>query len=86
MKRIFAVVVVVIILALLLTGCRKAGDDTFVTGRFRVVECQESFWEQEVIVVDTETNVLYLWVCSGYSGGLTPLLDGDGNMQLWDGR
>ena len=86
MKRIFAIFLAVIIMALLLVGCGKTGDDAFVTGRFRTVEFQESFWSQEVIVVDTETNVLYLWVSSGYGGGLTPLLDGDGNVQFWDGR
>ena len=86
MKRVFTAVVDVIIVALLLVGCGKTGGDAFVTGRFRAVEFQESFWSQEVIVVDTETNVLYLWVRSGNGGGLTPLLDGDGNVQLWDGR
>lgn len=28
--------------------------------------------------VDTETGVNYLYINSGYSGGLTPLLDRDG--------
>ena len=86
MKRVFTVVVAVIIVALLLVGCGKTGGDAFVTGRFRAVEFQESFWSQEVIVVDTETNVLYLWVRSGNGGGLTPLLAGVGNVQVWDVR
>lgn len=30
------------------------------------------------IWVDTETGVNYLYIQSGYSGGLTPLLDQDG--------
>ncbi|RIW31318.1 hypothetical protein D3H55_15185 [Bacillus salacetis] len=30
------------------------------------------------IIVDTETGVHYLYSWSGYSGGLTPLLDKDG--------
>lgn len=28
--------------------------------------------------VDTETGVNYLFHCSGYAGGITPLLDADG--------
>ena len=30
------------------------------------------------IIVDKQTGVNYLWVKSGYSGGLTPLLDEEG--------
>ena len=32
----------------------------------------------EFILVDTKTGVNYLFVQSGYAGGLTPLLDRDG--------
>ena len=30
------------------------------------------------ILVDKKTGVNYLFVCSGYAGGLTPLLNRDG--------
>ncbi|MCM1309294.1 MAG: DUF6440 family protein [Butyrivibrio sp.] len=30
------------------------------------------------IIVDKQTGVNYLWVKSGYSGGLSPLLDSEG--------
>lgn len=30
------------------------------------------------VIVDKETGVNYLWIKSGYAGGLTPLLDADG--------
>lgn len=33
---------------------------------------------QVIILIDKETGVQYLWVKSGYAGGLTPLLDADG--------
>ena len=32
------------------------------------------------ILVDSETGVNYLFVQSGYAGGLTPLLDHEGNV------
>ena len=31
-----------------------------------------------VVIVDKETGVNYLFVCRGYGGGLTPLIDADG--------
>jgi hypothetical protein len=34
------------------------------------------------IWVDTETGVNYLFSFSGYAGGLTPLLDKDGNVVI----
>lgn len=30
------------------------------------------------VIVDRETGVNYLWVKSGYAGGITPLLDAEG--------
>ncbi len=32
------------------------------------------------IIIDNETGVNYLFVSSGYAGGLTPLLDSKGNV------
>ncbi len=45
--------------------------------RFKKVYSQGSLVSTE-IWVDTETGVNYLFHSSGYSGGLTPLLDRDG--------
>ena len=38
--------------------------------------------ESVAIWVDRETGVNYLFHQSGYSGGLTPLLDGNGNVVI----
>ena len=38
-------------------------------------EGSAAFGIQRTILVDKQTGVNYLWVASGYSGGLTPLLD-----------
>lgn len=38
-------------------------------------EGSAAFGVQRTILVDKQTGVNYLWVASGYSGGLTPLLD-----------
>ena len=37
-----------------------------------------SFMTDAIVIVDKETGVNYLYVCRGYGGGLTPLLDADG--------
>lgn len=36
------------------------------------------------ILLDTQTGVQYLQVVSGYGGGLTPLLDREGKVVIWD--
>ncbi len=42
-----------------------------------VKEGSEWITKREVWV-DTQTGVNYIWMSSGYAGGLTPLLDRDG--------
>lgn len=49
--------------------------------RFEVIEKEGSQMKDSgliQVIVDKETGVNYLWVKSGYAGGLTPLLDADG--------
>jgi hypothetical protein len=49
--------------------------------RFEIIQkegsqLQDSGFRQ--VIVDKQTGVNYLWVKSGFAGGLTPLLDADG--------
>ena len=74
MKRILIVLVVVI---LLLCGCgKKEMEET--QQRF-VIEYQQTFglWGNLSIIRDTETEKAYLFVKSGYGGGLTILEEGE---------
>jgi len=41
-------------------------------------ECSLGLGSNAEIIVDKKTGVNYLYVGSGYGGGLTPLLDRDG--------
>ena len=53
--------------------------------RFVVVEKEGSQLTDnglKQVLVDRETGVQYLWVKSGYAGGLTPLLDAEGKPLL----
>lgn len=47
--------------------------------RFDIQEKEDvSFMTDALVIVDKETGVNYLFVCRGYGGGLTPLLDANG--------
>ncbi|MBO4722737.1 MAG: xylan 1,4-beta-xylosidase [Muribaculaceae bacterium] len=46
--------------------------------RFVWRESQNGLFKETRIIVDTQTGVNYLFVCEGYGGGLTPLLDENG--------
>ena len=46
--------------------------------RFEIVYQEGGFMSAKTIYVDKETGVNYLFIVSGYAGGLTPLLDADG--------
>ena len=49
------------------------------TDRFDIKEREGlSFLTDAVNIIDKETGVNYLYVCRGYGGGLTPLLDAEG--------
>lgn len=47
--------------------------------RFKVIS-EEGAVNSVRILQDLETGVNYLFATSGYAGGLTPLLDRDGNV------
>lgn len=47
--------------------------------RFIVTHQQSGFTTSQTVLVDKQTGVNYLYVASGYSGGLTVLVDGMGN-------
>ena len=49
-------------------------DERFV----KMLDEGSGFSWQRTIWVDRETGVNYLWVASGYGGGLSVLLDRDG--------
>lgn len=46
--------------------------------RFVITEQQGGFSTSQYVLVDRETGVNYLYVNSGYSGGLTVMLDATG--------
>ena len=47
--------------------------------RFVITQQQGDFTTSQYVLVDKQTGVNYLYVASGYSGGLTVLVDAMGN-------
>ena len=39
---------------------------------------------QRMVLMDTATGVQYLFVQSGYAGGLCPLVNRDGGPRMWE--
>ena len=50
--------------------------------RFVEIQKDGGFAEEKRVIVDTETGVQYLFIQSGYAGGLTVLVDKDGKPLL----
>lgn len=53
--------------------------------RFEIVYQEGGFMGAKTIYVDKETGVNYLFIVSGYAGGLTPLLDAEGKPVITKG-
>lgn len=70
-------IVCVALIGMLLSGC--GASSSAMNGRFVQVESTGAY----SILVDTETNVMYLRYYVGYKYGITVLLNADGTPMLW---
>ena len=54
--------------------------------RFRIVQQEGSGLTSppRMVLMDTATGVQYLFVQSGYAGGLCPLVNRDGGPLMWE--
>ena len=54
--------------------------------RFQIVQQEGNGLSspQRMVLMDTATGVQYLFVQSGYAGGLCPLVDRDGRPLTWE--
>lgn len=81
MKKLISLVLA-LVLIFALVGCTGASSDNETTSD-RFVKVYSDY--QNRIYVDSETNVMYFWRCGGYSGGLSVMLDENGDPLLWGG-
>ena len=79
MKKILCLVIA-IMLMLTCVGCENEGNDIITDGRFMVIEDGFADSGRVCVVVDKETNVMYL----KYHYGITVMLDADGKPLLWE--
>ena len=71
---------ILIFTPLFLTGCSEESSE-INSNRFYTL-----YYNDEIILVDKETKVMYLWVKKGYGAGLTVMLDVDGKPLIYDGE
>ena len=76
--------VIILALAISLSGCSGGNSNTEYenTERFRKVYAEFS----NIIYVDSETNVMYFWHSGGSSGGLTVMVNENGQPLIWKGE
>ena len=81
MKKLISLVLA-LVLIFALAGCNGTSSENETTShRFIKVFSEYS----NCIYVDSETNVMYFWHSGGYSGGLSVMLDENGDPLLWEG-
>lgn len=82
MKKIIALFLCLVMVVAMLAGCAGTpiAEDVETGDRFVVVVSQGS----NAVYADTETGVMYYFHKSGYGGGMTVMVDADGNPLIWD--
>ena len=81
MKKLISLVLV-LVLIFTLVGCTGSSSDNETTSN-RFVRVYSEY--SSCIYVDSETNVMYFWHSGGYSGGLSVMLNENGDPLLWEG-
>lgn len=80
MKKVIAIITLIMLLCLLFTGCQGTVvdglDDRFVFVYLDPVKSTR-------ILMDKNTEVLYVWISNGYRAGLSPLYNSDGTIMTY---
>ena len=83
MKRILILILIIALIAMCLTACAEQEQpEPDVVGGLVVIGKSE--WENQVVLYDPDTMVMYVFVHRGSGGGLTPLYNADGSLKLWE--
>ena len=89
MKKLICILLVICLIVTCLVGCCCEKKEE-APARFRIVDAVDiegSGSVRSYIIVDTETNVMYLRVNANTAfNGITVLLDTDGKPLLWEGN
>lgn len=71
---------------LLFVGCTSSASAVVANGRFEIPLSEQQGGGKITVVVDKETNVMYMFIQAGYKGGLTVMVDENGSPLLWSER
>ena len=95
MKKKIALVLILCIAAAMLCSCSSSykeantnPDNYFSKGYFTIIK----FWDggidypTECIVYANDTKVMYYVFRGGHNGGITPLYNADGTLQIYKGE
>lgn len=94
MKK-FCLVLIIILMATMLCSCSSTSYDeaktsntyAFSNGYFTVIkEWGDTLHFNEYIVYAKDTGVMYYVFIKGYAGGITPLYNADGTLQIYEGE
>ena len=78
-----AVALMIVVLAMVLTGCSEVEDKASDKSEFVIVEGTSSWY----IVYHKETKVMYAVSQGAYNGGtFTLLVNADGTPMIWEGE
>lgn len=83
MKRKLSVILAICIMIFVLTGCKDVGDKTN-DNYFTIVEVVDDIGTY--VVYANDTKVMYMLYASKYGGGITPLYNADGTLQIYNGN
>ena len=89
MKKFLAIILLIMICCFMFVGCDRKNDVTTTTeldSRFKIIKDTNDGLGYCNIIVDTETGVMYLFRGAADRGGLTVMLDADGNPLIYEGE
>ena len=95
MKKKIALILVLCAIATVSCGCSSTSYDEaktsdtygFSNGYFTVIkEWGDTLHSIERIVYANDTGVMYYIFSKGYQGGITPLYNADGTLQIYEGK
>ena len=75
---------IMFVFAISLSGCSGGNFNTEDENNGRVRKVYSEF--SNAIYVDSETNVMYFWHTGGYSGGVTVMVNENGQPLIWKGE
>ena len=95
MKKKIVLVLVLCVMATMLCSCSTFYEEantnnpvSFSAGYFTTIKSWDGGCDYPIerIVYANDTKVMYYIFHSNYTGGMTPLYNADGTLQIWEGE